>query len=236
MSDMDDTPQTAAAPHPGYMVVDTEGTGLFDYKQPADADGQPRMASLTLLYVDADLNLEREYSVYIRPDGWKMTEGATKVNGLTDEFLNEHGIPITEALAEYNSGIDNGRIMVAHNAQHDAKQIRAELRRAGLDDRFEGAPNICTMRNMTDVCKIPPPGRRGGYKWPALSEALLFIGSKNLGDHSAKNDALGALEILRYMKRNGLMPEAKVHYAKQQLGERHPPNETATMPMPEREE
>lgn len=37
MTDMDDTeaaPGAALAPHPGYIVVDSEGTGLFDYKQP----------------------------------------------------------------------------------------------------------------------------------------------------------------------------------------------------------
>lgn len=216
MTDMDDTEAEAAAPapHPGYIVLDSEGTGLFDYKQPADADGQPRLASLTMIYVDADLNVEREYSVFIRPNGWQMTEGATKVNGLTDEFLNEHGIPAVEALNEYSSAIDNGRIMVAHNSQHDAKQIRAELRRAGMDDRFERAPNICTMRAMTDICKIPPKGNRGGYKWPALSEALLFIGEEQLGDHSAANDARGALALLRYLKKTGNLPEPMVHYAK----------------------
>lgn len=207
-----DTQQTAA--RPGYVVLDTEGNGLFDYKQPADADGQPRMASLTMIYVDADLKEERQFSVFIRPDGWKMTEGATKVNGLTDEFLNEHGIPIVEALNEFTSAIDNGRIIVAHNCQHDGKQLRAELRRAGMDDRFEQTKQLCTMRAMTDICKIPPKGNRGGYKWPALSEALLFIGETDLGDHSAANDARGALALLRYMKRNNLMPEAKVHYAK----------------------
>lgn len=218
MSNMDDTQaETAAAapfPHPGYIVVDTEGTGLFDYKQPADADGQPRLASLTMIYVDADLKEERQFSVFIRPDGWKMTEGATKVNGLTDEFLNEHGIPVVEALNEYSGAIDNGRITVAHNVSHDAKSLRAELRRAGMDDRFERAPNICTMRAMTDICKIPPKGNRGGYKWPALSEALLFIGEADLGDHSAANDARGALALLRYLKKTGNLPEPAVHYAK----------------------
>jgi DNA polymerase III subunit epsilon len=217
MSEMDDTETTAAAPaHRGYAVFDTEGTGLFRYDQPADAAGQPRLASLTLIYVDADLNVEREYSVFVRPDvnDYAMTEGAQKAHGLTVEFLNEHGIPVTEALTEYLSAIDNGRIMVAHNSQHDMKQLRAELRRAGMQDRFEDSPNICTMRAMTDVCKIPPKGNRGGYKWPALSEALLFIGAENLGDHSAINDAKGALELLRYLKKHNALPEAAVHYAK----------------------
>lgn len=214
MSDFDDTPETAEDPRRGFMTIDTEGTGLFDYRRPADEDGQPRMASLTIIYCDADLVEERRYSVFIRPDGWEMTEGATKVNGITTEYLNEHGIPIAEALNEYQSGVDNGYIFVAHNAQHDAKQLRAELRRAGMDDRFEQTPQICTMRAMTDICKIPPRGNRGGYKWPALSEALLFIGETDLGDHTAHNDAEGALKLLRWLHKTGQMPEARVHYAK----------------------
>lgn len=228
MSVMDDLP---AAPHrPGYMVIDTEGTGLFTYKYPkdwpvvelrgepvpADSDNpaQPRMASLTIIYVDADLVEERRYSVFIRPNGWEMTEGATKVNGITTEYLNEHGIPVEEALNEFQSGVDNGYILVAHNAQHDGKQLRGELRRAGMDDRFEHTPQICTMRAMTNFCCIPPRGGRGAYKWPALSEALLFIGETELGDHTAHNDAEGALKLLRWLHKTGNMPEAKVYFAK----------------------
>lgn len=207
MADMDEL-------HPGFVIIDTEGTGLFDYKRPADDEGQPRMASLAMIFATAALEVEREYHVFIRPDGWTMSAEASRITGLTDEYLNEHGIPVTEALNEYMSAIDNGRIFVAHNAQHDAKQIRAELRRAGMDDRFEQTPNICTMRTMTDVCKIPPRGGRGGYKWPALSEALVFIHADNLGDHSAINDARGVLELLRYLHKIGKMPDAKVHYAK----------------------
>lgn len=197
-----------------YLIIDTESNGLFDYSKPADADGQPRMASISLLFCNSSLETEKEYHAYIRPNGWTMTEGATKVNGLTDEFLNEKGVEITEALGEYSSAIDNGVILVGHNISHDAKMLRAELRRAGMNDRFEQTPQICTMRAMTDVCKIPPRGNRGGYKWPALSESLLFIGETDLGDHTAHNDAEGALKLLRYLKAKNLLPEPKVYYKK----------------------
>ena len=207
MADMDE-------PFPGYIALDTEGTHLFDYKQPADADGQPRMASLALIYLTPEMEVEREYHQLVRPDGWSMSAEASRITGLTDEHLNEHGIPVTEVLNEYASAISNGYVFCAHNSQHDAKQLRAELRRAGMDDKFEQTPTICTMRSMTDICKIPPKGNRGGYKWPALSEALLFIGETELGDHSAINDARGVAKLLRYLKRIGRLPEPKIHYAK----------------------
>jgi len=207
MSEMDD-------PIRGYVAIDTEGTGLFRYDQPADADGQPRMASLAMIFLTPELEVEREYHQFIRPDNWSMSAEASKITGLTDEYLNEHGIPVIEALNEYQSAIDNGYVFTAHNSQHDAKQLRAELRRAGMDDKFEQTPNICTMRTMTNICKIPPKGNRGGYKWPALSEALLFIHAEQLGDHSALNDARGVVELLRYLKRTNNLPDARVHYAK----------------------
>lgn len=199
---------------PGYIVVDTEGTGLFDYKKPADADGQPRLASLSMIFANEAMEIEREYHVYIKPDGWEMTPGATAINGLTTEYLTGVGVPVREALDAYNEAVTEGRVMVAHNAQHDAKQLRAELRRAGMPDQFEAAPNICTMRGLTDVCKIPPNSGRGGYKFPKLSEASVFFGFENLGDHSARNDAHACLMLLRKMRELGVMPVAKVHYAK----------------------
>lgn len=210
-----------------YAVIDTEGSGLFRYKDeagrpvPADADGQPRLAELVMIFADADLKIEREYQTYIKPEGWEMAAGATAVNGLTTEFLLANGVPVVEALTVYSEAILDGRVIVAHNAQHDAKQLRAELRRAGMPDLFEQTPNICTMRGLTEVCKIPPNGGRGGYKWPKLSEACVQFGFPILGDHSALNDAKACLQLLGKMIELGACPEPQVHLAK------NPPEKTA---------
>lgn len=203
-----------------YAVIDTEGSGLFRYKDdkgkpvPADAPGQPRLASLAMILADADLNILEEYHKFVRPDGWEMSEEASKVTGLTNDFLAENGVPIAEVLPAYVNAVTSGNIIVAHNAQHDCKQLRAELRRAGMDDLFEKTPNICTMRGLTDVCCIPPDGGRGGYKWPKLSEACVHFGFELLGDHSALNDARACLQLLGKMIELGVCPEPKVHFAK----------------------
>lgn len=197
-----------------YIVVDTEGTGLFDYKRPADGEGQPRLAELVMIFVDDNLAVEREFQAYIRPDCWEMTPGATAVNNLTTEFLMENGIPVADALKVFTDAIDQEYVIVAHNAQHDCKQVRAELRRAGIDDLFEKTKNICTMRALTEVCKIPPHGNRGGYKFPKLSEACVFFDFPLMGDHSALNDARATLQLLRKMVELGVCPEPAVYYAK----------------------
>lgn len=216
--DLSPNPENQVRDH--YVIIDTEGSGLFRYKDdagvsvPADAPGQPRLAELVMILVDADLQVESEYQAYVKPDGWEMSEGATKVNGLTTEFLLANGKPVTEVMARYVGVIGEGRVVVCHNAQHDLKQIRAELRRAALPDLFEQTRNICTMRALTNVCKIPPNGRRGGYKFPKLSEAAVFFHFEELGDHSAMADARVCLNLFRKMHELGAVPVAEVHFAK----------------------
>jgi DNA polymerase-3 subunit epsilon len=197
-----------------YIVIDTEGSGLFDFKRPADDVGQPRLAELVMIFVDADLKVEREYQTYIRPEGWEMAPGATAVNKLTTEFLTENGVPVTRALDEFRAAILDGRVVVAHNVQHDLKHLRAEFRHAKQSDLFEHTRNVCTMRALTDVCRIPPNGNRGGFKFPKLSEACVFFGFELLGDHTALNDARACLQLFRKMRELNVVPEAKIHLAK----------------------
>jgi hypothetical protein len=94
--------------------------------------------------------------------------------------------------------------------------MRAELRRAGMDDMFMKTRNICVMRAMTDVCQIPYANGRAGFKFPKLAEALAHIGEMPVteGAHTAMVDALGALAIARWLRTNQMLPEPGVHLAK----------------------
>lgn len=195
-----------------YLIIDTETSGLFRWKDPADAPGQPRMASFAGLAVNDPDDEPEVFERYVRPDGWQMDPKAGAVNGLTDEFLAANGVPVTEVLDEYVRRIEAGYVIVAFNAQFDTKVLRAELRRAGRDDMFERTPNICVMRPLTDVLQLP--GGRFGFKFPKLSDACAYYGITNAKAHDAVGDAWAALEVMRNLRRDGLLPEPKVHYAK----------------------
>lgn len=206
----------------GFLVFDTETTGIFDFKQPADAPGQPRLASFFGIRLDDDMQPIDRQIFYVKPDGWTIAEfdelarrqgkkPASEVNGLTDEFLNEKGVPVSEVLDFYSEAIGRGDAVVAYNCQFDAKMMRAEFRRTGRPDLFEETKQICVMRPMTDLCKIRGPY---GYKWPKLAEAMAFFGYKLEGAHQADNDAEGALIIFQELHKRGLLPEAAVFYAK----------------------
>lgn len=198
-----------------YAITDTETSGLFDFSKPADAEGQPRLCHLCMVLVDEDGQIEREIDLHVKPDGWTLDpeSQAAKVNGLTQEWLEENGTDILVILEKYTEIIDAGYVIAAFNAQFDTKIMRAELRRAGLDDRFETTPNICLMKACIGICKIPK-ARGNGYKFPKLSEACAHFKIEPNGEHNASDDAHAAVEIFHWLKRLDCLPEPSVKYAK----------------------
>ncbi len=209
-----------------YAVIDTETSGLFDFSKPADAEGQPRLASLAIIVLDENLALVREINLFVKPNGWEMNAEAGAVNGLTMEILNAEGKQVTEVLTAYTDLIDEGCIVAAFNAQFDTKMLRGELRRAGLDDRFEKTPNICVMRAASPVCKVPKK-TGAGYKFPKLGEACAFFKIEQPAAHSALGDARSAVSILQHLHALGQLPAPEVHYAK------IPPAAAAVAPAPQ---
>jgi len=196
-----------------YAVIDTETSGLFDFSKPADAEGQPRLAHLAMILVDEDLVELARYDQFVKPDGWTLGEEVMKVNGLTNEHLTEHGVPVADVIAEYAKVIDDGFVIVAFNAQYDTKVMRGEMRRAAVDDRFEATPNICVMRALVDVCKVPKKTGKG-FKLPKLSEACAHFEIVNEGEHTATGDAEAALALFRRLHESGAVLTPAVHFAK----------------------
>jgi DNA polymerase III epsilon subunit-like protein len=196
-----------------YAIIDTETSGLFDFSKPADAEGQPRLASLSMIIVDEECNEETK-TFLVKPDGWEIGEEASAVNGLTMDRLNSEGVPIAEVLEAYTKVIDEGCVMVAFNAQFDLKMMRGELRRAEIDDRFEATKNICVMRACTDIVQVPKKSGKG-FKFPKLSEACEFFGITNDGEHTADGDAKAAYEIFKSLKERNALPEPNVYFAKE---------------------
>lgn len=213
---------------PNFIVIDTESNGLFDFTKPADAEGQPRLAELAMLTLDADLKVIREFAGLVKPDGWVMHPEASAVNGLTTDQLLEHGRPVAEVLAEYTAAIDAGHAVAAFNAQHDCKMMRAELRRAGIDDRFERTLNFCCMRKSNGVI-LKASGKKG---WPSLDEAKARVDFDPAafgveGKHRALADAYAAYVILKHLRDHGVDLTPEVHFKNQAPGKSGKTAETA---------
>lgn len=208
-----------------YLVIDTETSGLMDYKRPADAPGQPRVIEFAGVLLDDDARVQDTFHRFIRPpsseDGyeWMVTPEVTAIHGLTHEFLCDNGVPIKEVLEWYSTNILADRSIVAFGAQFDCKMMRAELRRAGMDDLFERTRNICLMRSARPFAKtigrelVKAGGNNKG--WPKLSDLCAFLGIEPQEQaHSAINDALVTALCFAKMLGLGFDATPEVHHAK----------------------
>lgn len=218
----------------GYIIVDTEGTGLFRHHNigPAgekvtarsDEPGQPRMAEFACVLADCYLAVEHQYQAYIKPFGWLNVDGspmmemppvAFDIHGLSMDFLHEHGIPAQVALEIYVNAIRDGRAVLGFNQQHDGRQVRAELRHAGLDDMFERTPTVCAMRSLQAAgIKIKKLNGKGGF--PRLIDACAHFGIDYPEEkrHTALEDALRTRTLGRILLDEGKLLTPAVHFAK----------------------
>lgn len=191
-----------------YFCFDTETNGLFRFRDQngnplrADAPGQPRMAHAVIIVLNDALEDVETFDIYVRPDGWEMTPETTAINGLTTEFLMENGRPVREALDIYAGLIDAGRQPVAFNSDFDTKVLRAELRRAGMDDRFAATNAICAMKHSMALGVRKADGSKG---WPKLSDVCRHLGIE-LDAHKAASDARACVDIFRHLMKGGFIP------------------------------
>lgn len=203
---------------PRYLILDTETSGLHMYAKkgeppiPADHPDQPRLASVAMLGLDENLEMDElaEFTL-IRPEGWEIKPDAAAVNGLTTERCLAEGINVRHALASYTRQIrDERRIVVAFNAQFDTKIMRGELRRAGMDDLFMITPNICAMRAAMKLGVQKRGEKKGGF--PKLSDVYWHFFQHEIPDaHDARADVMATVEIFRELMKIGACPEPAVH-------------------------
>lgn len=189
-----------------YIIVDTEGSGLFDFTKKADAPGQPRMAAIGMIMVTPDLEVEEEHAFLIKPQGWVFDDNspAAKINGLTHERLTADGVDVRDALRLYGSAIDTRRVVVGYNVLHDLKMLRSELRYAGYPDRFMQTRHLCAMQGCRKI--VDARGATGKKKAPKLAEACAHFGIEQQDAHTGIDDARSTLAILRNLRDLGAMP------------------------------
>jgi DNA polymerase III subunit epsilon len=224
-----------------YIVIDTEGTGLFKHKEPmpdgtfrtvrSDEPGQPRMAEFAAVITDADFVVLDSYQQYILPDGWlaedgktllqEMPPGAFEANKLTFDFLRANGRPVIEAVEYYNEMLRLGLTPLGFNMQFDGRQMRGEMRRAGLDDRFDETPNVCVMRSMQAAkIKVKKLNGKGGF--PRLIDVAAHFNIPGYTEdkhHKADEDAYATAQVAKHLHGLGKLLPPAVYRSKHAMGE-----------------
>lgn len=168
------------------LVFDTETSGL---------DPQWNVIlQLSYQIVDPDswATIKTVNHYFAWPDNKaRVSEGAIRVNGLTEEVLSGKQLSNRKAaLEEFVADKDSCDLLVAHNLEFDKKFIIASCREEGVKFANSGwSQSYDTMKRTTNYCQIPKDWGNG-YKWPKLTELAdcLGINYSNISLHDSSGD------------------------------------------------
>ena len=195
------------------LFLDTETTGLPDFKKPSDGPEQPHIVQLAAGLSEAPIDPRKKWHPIgsmdriIRPDGWEMPEEAEAIHGISHARAVQEGIPIQQALNEFLDLHDQCNVLVAHNAAFDRRMLRIELLRAGwtrdqIEEWEKPIRVIDTMREAGKIMRMAPTeamvaaGRGSQNKPPKLTEAYQFFFGKEMeGAHDAMVDVRACAKI-----------------------------------------
>lgn len=168
------------------LTADTETTGKWVFSRPVDAPEQPRIVQLGAILSDDTGDVKGELNVLIKPNGWTIPAEVTAIHGITTEDCEKYGVEIRSALGMFNIWLKFGPLLVAHNIDFDVNMINGEVARLGKDPILNDVKKYCTMKNSTNIVKIPSAR---GYKWPKLQETHQFLFGEDFeGAHDAMAD------------------------------------------------
>lgn len=192
------------------LFADTETTGIPDFPAPAEAPHQPRIASMAGILVErSSRKVLTSWHLWARPRDWEMPkELSDKMqNGLTQEALLKHGVPVEIILNLLLMAVEAGAVPVFHNAHFDAKMLRIELRRCLPDHPFSrfaqedgGLRTLCTFKSCPDECRRARGDRKLGtvYKWLTGKEPPANA-------HSAMADAMMVKDVYFGLEDKGVV-------------------------------
>lgn len=195
------------------LVFDTETTGLPKSRNKIGEwwIDYPNIIQLSWVLYDSELDKMISYGddIIKLKDGKKIPEDSIKIHKITNDEMNEKGIPILEALVNFNIAIECCDIIIAHNLEFDKNMIISEMLRNDIIPVFNiyNKEEYCTMKTNIEFCKIKRFSKYGKeyYKYPKLEElhSLLFKEEnkpKNL--HNALNDVIICLRCYLYQQEN----------------------------------
>ncbi len=164
------------------LVFDVETTGLLP--KAGSAEPKPHIIQFSFILYDADKRTVAEshnYYISVGPEV-VISPKITELTGITREMCDTKGIPIVEALIQFERLYKKADNVVAHNFRFDSEMIRIEVERNGrigdftlfdkVNDAKCGRVQVCTMMGSVHVCNImvEQPGRKPYAKWPTLLE------------------------------------------------------------------
>ena len=186
---------------------DTETTGFT--KPNGEHSDQPHCCQIAALLADEDGTELQSYETIIAPGEVEpfhfiIPDRVAEIHGISTLRAIDEGVQLPEAMAKFWEIMEQADVVVAHNIDFDIIVVSAAMFRTGMDPSpFQLKERFCTMKNLTDVIRIPKT-RGSGFKWPKLQECHLnFFGEGFEDAHSAMADVRAMVKVYFHAKQEG---------------------------------
>ena len=186
------------------LVIDTETTGLPQRNASIYKTEQwPYVVQLSFILFDTDsLNIIYKFNEYINPPkNITISQDSFNIHKISNEFVNENGINILDALTTLNTVLIISDLIVGHNISFDKQILMVEFIRNNIKSNLTEKNYFCTMKKYVNYCKIPKPSYPSKFKYPKLSELYKTIFLMEPDDlHNSYNDILICLRCYYFIE------------------------------------
>jgi len=198
-----------------FLIFDTETTGLpNNWKAPiTDSENWPRMVQISWQIHDKKGELVEVKNYIIKPEGYEIPFGVSKLHGITTERANKQGVDLNTVLNEFNQALSKCEFVVGHNVSFDNNIIGAEFYRKAIDTSLSEKKIVDTMPIATNYCALP--NKKGtAYKYPKLEELHeKLFGEKFAEAHNAAADVEATARCFLELIRIEVLPKNKINFS-----------------------
>ena len=190
------------------LVFDTETTGLPTERNApiTETEKYPHIVQMSFILYDDETNhiINIQDHIIKLPENVPLPEESVKIHGITREKCNKKGIPISDALDQFNLIIQQADVIVGHNITFDRHQIMVECIRNNKPNYFDKKKEFCTMFRSINLCsieKVNPKTGKTYFKFPNLSELHeKLFGNRPKGTHDSMADILICMRCYEKMR------------------------------------
>lgn len=198
-----------------YTFFDTETTNMINFKVRNSDPSQPTVIQLGCMVTDSQGHPLHTLSCILKTLGSPLSIEAEETHGISKVLADAVGLIPGAAITTFFQMLGVANVVVGHNLNFDIRMIKILARKLNSQKMHSDFETIlgtrktyCTMLTTADLCKLPKPSGRGGYKWPKLEELYKFLFSEEMPDgHDAMVDAKATAKCFFELKRKGLLKE-----------------------------
>jgi DNA polymerase III epsilon subunit-like protein len=192
-----------------FVVFDTETTGLPEGRNPSlyDSSKWPHIVQLSWAEYDTVTFKVVCHDHIIRPPAHVViSPESTAIHRIDRAICDAKGIDCHVAIMDFVHTISDADVIVAHNMSFDKKVLIVEGIRNSIPPFFDATKReeVCTMKDSTEICKIPATFKDGTpyFKFPKLSELHihLFTGEIPDGLHNSMVDVMVCLRCFVFIR------------------------------------